>query len=424
MRKSLKKLAMITVSAFTLAAVAPTFPAFAQDGDDATVEESLMEDEETFEMETTEEADSLEMEEAEPSELQVALEDIIAAFEADYPEVGITQVKVEPLEDMEDDMEGDLSPSADIPSVDELEEETTETEDGLVGSAGDLGGEDLEVDLEEDSDEMDMLDEETSEEDPLAMDEETEEAFEITIEGEDTETNEIVSISYDSTTGEELPEMEDDLGLGDEVNVSEAETDLVEDTVDGLEEDTDLFDGSEEETEVDTLEDTDDSMMEEPSYLEFDQYADFDEVKETAEMEVPFGEAREYVLSINETNDQAEWEVTIHEDIEFPEEGRQAVVTLDAMTLEVLSVTGDIEIEETVVEEEVVPVTEEEYEEELPVEEETEETSELPEESTDEGDEEETTTDPDGDNGNEDENNSDENDENPDAENEDTDTEQ
>ncbi|MGX7109343.1 hypothetical protein [Facklamia miroungae] len=355
MKKSLKKLALVSMSAITLGAVAPSISIFAQEESETTVE--------TMADDTMSEETTIEEEEADASPLQKALEDIVKKYEEEYPEVGINRITIQPLEEDEDKEESeDLSVT--LESEMDMSEETDETSDEEMTNEA-------------------MSDEEMVEVDP----------FEITIEGTDEKASEEVTVSYDARTGEEIPEEDDMMSEAEEGMddmMSEAEEGM-DDMSSEVEEGMD--DMMSEESDGETT--TEDAMSQEPmATIEFDQLASFDEIKAAAEEEAGMGEALEFVYSVNEETNVTEVAVFVYENTEEPTEGKMKTITLDATTLEVLKVEGSEDEEATDSEGNEVAAPKEgngENQETSTEEKSEESTSEESKETTKEGEEKETT---------------------------------
>ncbi|MGF3183142.1 hypothetical protein ACQV2W_05165 [Facklamia sp. P12934] len=309
MKKSFKKLVLISMSAITLGAIAPTVSIFAQEDSETTVD-SMIEDS----MEET----TVEEDEEEVSPMQKALEEIVKKYQEDYPEVGINRIIIQPLEEDEED---DLSVKVESEmgmADDESEEEMTQDE---------------------------MSDEEMTEDEMDEVD-----PFKITIEGTDEEAMEDVTVSYDARTKEEIPEDENEV----EDRMSEAEDtmddmmsdaeDAMDDMMSDAEDAMDDMMSDNEESESDTEEEMSDEPL---ATIDFEDLAGFDEIKEAAEEEAGMGEALEFVYSVNEETDVTEVAVFVYENTEEPTEGKMMTITLDATTLEVLKVEGS-EVEEAV----------------------------------------------------------------------------
>ncbi|UPQ85977.1 PepSY domain-containing protein [Ignavigranum ruoffiae] len=309
MKKSLKKFALISMSTLTLAGVAPVSSIFAQDASSEETSE-VAESEEVSEGEMSEES------EKEASALQKALEEAVASFQEKYPDVQLTGAKIKPLEEKEEMEEAETDSAESEASEDTSAEEESEAESASEGS---------EESSAEESADAEMMEEEK--------------AFEISLEGEDASGE--VKAAYDSSTGEELPEEETDL-MGEAESMvdeaSEAGDAAVEEA--GSMADS-VLEGEDSEAESETAEG--ESSEEAPNYIDFASLKPLDEITKAAEEKAGFGKALEYELTFDE-NDPAlvVWIVKVVENEETPEEGKQAEVTIDAVSGEVIKAEGDL----------------------------------------------------------------------------------
>lgn len=297
MKKTLKKFALISMSAMTVAAVAPIASISAQvnNSESTTVAEEAKASSETTEGEVAEE---------EGSDLQKAFKDAVEKFKETYPEVEFTGVTIKPLEEKEEASSEEAS-----------SEETTVEESTMAEASTEAEGE------------------EATEE---------EKVYEIELVGRAAE--EEVSAKYDSSTGEEI--VEDPM----------AETSSEETTVAGemaeevaSEEITTMAGETEAEDSL-TAESSEEGMVapHEGEVLPIDLEAikPLDEVTKLAEETAGFGEAYEWELTANPTDPEtAVWFVKVAENPEKPEEGKQGEVSIDATTLEVLATSGDITLD-------------------------------------------------------------------------------
>lgn len=297
----MKKLTLVTLSTLSLSAALPSLPIFAQDDVETTLENSL---------DTEENATNLE-EDEEASDLQKALEKSLDQFKKDYSDVKIDRVVVQPYEEDEDQAE---------------QNELEETIDDVSEAVADDQEEADTTSLEEDE----LLDSQANEED--------QDPYKISIEGLDSQ-DQAVAVAYHSITGEEI--VEDDT---DELT-NEAE-DLVQEAEDlANEAEESVLDEAEDLLGQDTNSESAEESDKEPIYLDFDAFKTFDEIKEKAEEEAGFGQALEFTYSINEESLKAEVEVVVYEDPENPLEGKQAQITLDPETLEIIKVEGTMDEE-------------------------------------------------------------------------------
>ena len=299
MKKTMKKLTLVTLSTISLSAALPSSPIFAQEDMTTTMEAANLEDQQ----------EDQDVEEA--SDLQKALEAALEQFKNDYPDVNISRLVVQPQEESEE--ADDLGQSMEEETAVEGEEavETTTYEENEVDSIETISGD----------------------QDP----------YKISIEGLDGQ-DQAVEVAYDSITGEEIQDQDitDMMGEADEaVEVTDEAADLsqeAEEMVEGAEEAV-----SSEAEDILGEDSSTEDLSQEPAYLDFDAYKTFDEIKEAAEKEAGFGQALEFTYSINEETNKAEVEVVVYEDPENPLEGQQAQITLDPETLEILKVEGTME---------------------------------------------------------------------------------
>ena len=295
MKKSLKKFALISMSAMTIASLLPVSDIGAQvnNSETTSVEETSIDSSETTETE-----------EEEGSDLQKAFKDAVEAFKETYPEVDYTGVKIKPLEENEEE---------------EFSESTEET-----------------------TSEETTVEESTEEE----SEEEEEEVYEIEIMGLDAE--EEVSAKYDSSTGDEIVE-EDAMSEVSSETTSEDDSMAATVAVEGLEEETTELEMS-ESTDTEASSEETGAMVapNEGEILPIDMEAikPLDEVTKLAEETAGFGKAYEWELTANPTDPETSvWFVKVAENAEKPEEGKQGEVSIDAQTLEVLATSGDIDLD-------------------------------------------------------------------------------
>lgn len=307
MKKSLKKFALISMSTLTLAGVAPISNILAQ-------ESSSEETSEMAESEADSESEASDEMTEEASALQKALEEAVASFQEKYPDVQLTGAKIKPLEEKEEMEESGADQSeAEESSADESSEAESESV-----------AEDSEESSAEETSEAGMMDEEK--------------AFEILLEGEDASG--AVKAAYDSTTGEELPE--DEMAMMDQAesmdeDASEAGESAVEDASSAAES---MMEG-EETSETEAAEG--ESSEEAPNTIDFESLKPLDEITKAAEEKAGFAKALEYELTFDEEDPAlVVWIVKVVENEEKPEEGKQAEITIDAVSGEVIRAEGDL----------------------------------------------------------------------------------
>lgn len=301
MKNVLKKLSLLTLSAMTLASVAPYSVAFAQETATQTSES---------------ESGLVEKE----SKYLVALKKAVKAFEAEYPEAKVSSIKIEPIEKEEsgsEEEESEAATSSVAGAVESAEEAASEAVETAETAGSELG-----VSLAGPSDE-------------------SLEPYKLVIEGKDAQTEEEFEFAYDLSKGQLLEEeVESGASADEEVESSEeAGAEAAPTTVATPAADPAATTvapatpatGAESEAEV----------------LDLKLLEDFDKVKELAEEQAGYPEARKFELAISPETKAAEWKVTVIEDKEKPEAGRQATITIDAKKLEVVKVEGDAKPLET-----------------------------------------------------------------------------
>lgn len=288
MKKSFKTFVLVSMSAMTLAGIAPVKSIVAQEATETSMEAISIDD--------------IAEEEVQPN--QKALLALVEDFKTAFPEATIERIFVEPL---------------------------TEEEKTLAESQE-------QVLTEETTSEITMLEESEETMEAAEDTEDTEEIlpFKVTIEALDAQTDQTVSETYNLMTGEIVPEevsdeaaiIEGEEEVSDEATIVEGEEvseESLEET--GLEETAIAFEELEEESEV--------------VELDLTNLAQFDEIKKEAEEKATFGEALEFDYSVNPETKVVEVAVTVYEDIEDPIEKPMVTITFDAEKLEVIKIEGN-----------------------------------------------------------------------------------
>ncbi|WPJ90108.1 hypothetical protein [Facklamia hominis] len=307
MKKTLKKLTIISMSALTIAGTVPSLAVFAQEGESEASSSELI--------------DSMTDEENLPSSLlQNSLEDLLEKFASENPKATIEKIVVKPLdkEDLADVVSDKVEDIIDEASK-ELDEESSESE---VSSSEETNLTDEAADSQET-----VSDGEAGDENDL---------YQIAFLAKDGEGKAFVK-SYQSDNLSPLPEkvteklttlLED--GQSELGSAIEAASEKVDEAMDSSSEEADAGETS-SEAEPEVQEGIQESSL-----------AAFDEIKNKAEEIASYGQAREFIYSVNPETMATEVLVKVYENPQEPESGRQAEITLDAMSLEVIKAEGDL----------------------------------------------------------------------------------
>ncbi|MGX7092691.1 PepSY domain-containing protein [Hutsoniella sourekii] len=287
MKKSLKKLALLSMSAMTLGAVAVNTVALAEDNSEAAatsentetpaeetshVEESSVAAEASVEAESAESAAESASEEAsvveesaeaaqesaavpavateeEASALQKAVKTSVETFRQTYPDVSVTKVSVEQLDGLDQAVQNAETAISEVAEGEEVDTSVNEN------------------------------------------------VFKIQVEGRDETTE--YSLTYHSETQEVLEEETEELDAEDQAEAIEA--------------------------------------------LEFDNLLSFDKLTAIAIETAGYGQAIEWDLERDlNPEDKTTVDIEVVEDITDPSKGRKAEITIDAVTGEVIKTEGEV----------------------------------------------------------------------------------